>query len=147
MQLLTIGRPAAPGGNTGICLGPAHRTNDGADVADLGDSKAEVFPDFDGFAVADGFVVDAELEGFFAAALEFDDGADAKAKDLGEVELSLREHHDHWDAQVQNAAKLGLIGRAIGVLAFDLEDGHWAPRGQSVTRNGVCVRGNLAALK
>ena len=38
------------------------------DVADLGDAEAEVFPDFDSFADADGLVVDQQLGLFLVAA-------------------------------------------------------------------------------
>jgi hypothetical protein len=45
------------------CLS-AQRANDGFEVPHAGEFEAEVFADFNGFALGNGFVVDAEFEGF-----------------------------------------------------------------------------------
>jgi hypothetical protein len=58
-------------------------------VADLGDSEAEVFGYFYGFALAYHFVVDHQFQGLVVAFGEFDDGAYAEAHDLVDVELTL----------------------------------------------------------
>ena len=92
----------------------AERADDLLDVADLGDSEAEVLTDFDGLADANGFVVHEQVEGLVVALLELDDGARAEAHDLRKGHGAFGELDDDGDFELEDATEIagsGLLRR------------------------------------